>query len=1459
MTLASESPEPTPLQRAVRHRAVNSSRYARLSTEELLLELYRVEKEVNRQTNEFKRAALEARQSRQARQTAESRLRQQKIQLDLQIARAEKFKSAYEKLKSASHVRIARAVSAPMRRARRLGEKPVQIDVATPQLPDKPEPGAQPPVASASKVGLRTREAKSKYFAEGSITDAMQLVGDLTETPQGHDVVFLRQLAGSARLLESLPSVPPRQPNLGYFPKNGRVLYCAHSTGGFNSNGYSTRTAGLVRAMSDGGDVVVVARPGYPWDAKTTSTPGRKTRFEQTIDGTRHVFNPGPSLREDALDLYIQHSVDIIVREATIHRASLIQAASNHVTALPALIAARRLGVPFVYEVRGLWEVTEISNKPHWADTERFRLAARAESLVASEADEVLAITSQVRDELVRRGSSAERITLLPNAADPFEFVPLPPDSAIIKRLGKGPEDIFVGYAGSILEYEGVDLLVQAFALAHQTCPALKLLIVGDGPALPGVRARVSELGLADHAIFTGRVAAGEVPKYLTAMDIVVCPRVSTAVTEMVSPLKPLEAMSAGRAVITSDVAPLRDLIGRDGVRGALFEAGNPRPFADAMTSLGADSERRADMGRAARKWVLENRTWTSMARRVQERHAAVHDRLQYTKSTGKSLNDLTLALVSDEFTRKSIESECRLVLPSLESWKQDLAVEKIDALLIESAWEGNGGSWRGHVGYYDDESFGALKAMVQYCRSRGIPTIFWNKEDPVHFNRFRLTAKLFDHVFTTDGDRIPAYFAHRGQHCRTIGSLPFWAQARLHNPLPVEAGSDQTVAYGGTYYGNRYPQRSAELASLLEALKPFGVSIYDRQANLPDSPYHFPEELRENVRGGLTYAEMLQAYKSHPVHLNVNSVFDSPTMFSRRVVELAACGTPVISGAGRGVTTLFGDLVPTPKNAEETALLGALWMEDERERNNDAWRLHRYAFRAHMAAHRLSYMLRTAGMVVAVPELRSYALEVAKFDESTVGDVLGQTHRPRVVHALAVDGEIGQESLIRLHSAGIQVVSHGTELPDGLARIFLGDASVDCNAAEDLCRASEFTDGPVQLFDGDLNERGLTLWDFRPADRDAPLLKPSAEEDSLPVGVLSLRRAVKANSSVESNREKDRSNIEVLSESRRVLVAGHDLKFAGGIMSWLRDRGHEVVTDVWDDHSRHDVRHSESLLANADVVFCEWSLGNVEWYAANRRHQRLTSRFHSQELFTPHLKRLDVNLVDQTIFVGEFVRQVAVRRFGYDASRTVVVPNAIGVPLQSHDSDERRRHTLGLVGMVPRQKHLDRAVEILARLRETEPKFELRIKGRRPQEFPWMQNRPEELRYYEDLEQRVSEDPRLRGAVHFDAHGNDMADWYARVGVVLSVSDFESFHLTLADGAASGALPVSLEWPGANLIYPEPWLHPNLDAMTRRIADVAVNEDMFADETAAATAFVAKNFKPETVNAALGAAILGG
>lgn len=1385
--------------------------------------------------------------TRQLEREKQSRRNEYKARISLEkrlaseIERANRFKSAYDRLKSHPILRLARAVTAPMKgKPTFLGQTPpFAIRSSNAPAAVHHSPAAVPSQPESVTV---VQKISSMYRREGQIREAKDLLDTLPDSfqPNPSDKVLFDQVSGAARLLAGGVAIPERSIGIGYVPQPGRIMYCAHSTGEFNSNGYSTRTSGLTKALVTlGSDIVVAARPGYPWDAKTHQEPETKNRFESTPEGVKTIYNPGTSWSRLALDEYIHEAADIYAREGMINRPSRIVAASNHVTALPALIAARRLGVPFAYEVRGLWEVTEASGTEGYDQSERFALAVQLETLVATEADHVFAITRQVRDELIRRGVDEEKITLLPNAADIYEFSPMRPEAALATkhRLHNG---ITIGYAGSILAYEGLDLVIRALSELKDGGVSAKFIVVGDGPALTGLKQLTQELKVDDRVEFVGRVPSSVVPRYVEIFDVVVCPRVSSVVTEMVSPLKPLEAMSAGKTVIGSDVAPLADLLGTDGTRGVLFKAGDSSELATTITNLSKDRALREQIGREARQWIRNNRSWEIIA---SEQIVAL-DGISAAKvaSVDQSLSDVTMALISDEFTRTSIEADVKLVLPTPSNWRTLLVDHTIDILLVESAWEGNSGSWSRKIGYYDDEECKDLRELLEYCRSNGIPTVFWNKEDPVHFNRFRKTAKFFDHVFTTDANCLKEYWAHRGSHLKTLASLPFWAQPTLHNPLPTGEVRDSTVAYGGSYYGERFAKRSKELVALLDAAIPYGLKIYDRQFDNAESPYKFPEQLQDFVQGGLDYPDMVKAYKNHAAHINVNSVSDSPTMFSRRIFELAGCGTPFISGPGLEVGGIFGDAIPSSFNKKSAIERLDLWMNDEYSRVAAAWEALRIVYRSHLSVHRLAYILRTSGINVSSAGLPSYVLRVDDLNMNATKRILGQSHLPTAIVTSSDLETAVIEAFARLQ---VEILSKEPDA-DQLFVADYNDMFEDALVAEDLATAIRYSGAnAASINEAILSNKSTSLWALTTEENTA---SDMSRIGHVPAPVVVVQRLPLRN---EVSIELDSTLFPRADEPRNILIAGHDLKFADQIIEGLESAGHNVVIDHWAGHAQHDESLSRQLLLDADVIFCEWSLGNLAWYSKNKLPgQRLVSRFHFQEVITKYPAEVEFDNVDKLIFVGEYLRRTANFKFGIPEALTKVVFNTVDVQGLDRPKTTDARFNLGLVGMVPEHKRLDVALDLLAKLRSQDDRYHLYIKGRRPEEYPWMAARKQEMEFYEAQYNRIENDPSLIGGVTFDEHGSDMQGWYQKIGIALSVSDFESFHYTIADGAASGAVPVSLAWPGADQIYPALWLGNSVEALAQRIQSSNENVDAFRAASNEAKAFAVRAFsKKETLD----------
>ena len=277
------------------------------------------------------------------------------------------------------------------------------------------------------------------------------------------------------------------------------------------------------------------------------------------------------------------------------------------------------------------------------------------------------------------------------------------------------------------------------------------------------------------------------------------------------------------------------------------------------------------------------------------------------------------VAAILDTFTEHSLRYEADLLLLSRKSWRAEIEESRPAFLFVESAFSGNDREWRHLIVGYENLADNPLRELLQYCRSVGIPSVFWNKEDPAHFDHFIEAAREFDIVFTSDADCVPVYRETLG-HDR-VYVLPFAAQPKLHNPSREEGWPSHPVCFAGSWVQYRFPDRADALRFLLDPALPLGLHIFDRNLTRTDlGQYHrFPDRYREAIRGTLPYEEMLTAYRCYELMLNVNTITESPTMFSRRVFESLACGTPVVSSESVGMGRMLGGHVRVTRSMEDT------------------------------------------------------------------------------------------------------------------------------------------------------------------------------------------------------------------------------------------------------------------------------------------------------------------------------------------------------------------------------------------------------------------------------------------------------------------------------------------------------------------------------------------------------------
>jgi glycosyltransferase involved in cell wall biosynthesis len=404
-------------------------------------------------------------------------------------------------------------------------------------------------------------------------------------------------------------------------PAPGRILHVVTDALPTTHAGYTIRTHEIVLAQRAAGlDPHVVTRCGYPVTAGKLD--GRRLVVLDAIPYHRLLPPVLPARADKAADL----GLDLAARLTRKLRPSVLHAASNYANARIALALGRKYGLPVVYEVRGFWEDTWLSRYPDaagLANSELYKANRDLETRSMLESDLVVTLGEAMRDEIVARGVPADKVLIVPNAVSQEFLEPLPDATALRAELGIGAEEYVVGVVTSLVPHEGIGTLLEATRLLADRGVPVRALIVGDGPERAALQRQAAGAGLGAAAIFTGRVAAARVREFHALLDVFVVPRTRDRVCQLVTPLKPIEAMASGLCVVTSEVKALTEII-KPEVTGALTIPQDPVSLADCLEFLFYSPDIRRKLGDNAREWVARDRTWAHHAARYRDAYACL-------------------------------------------------------------------------------------------------------------------------------------------------------------------------------------------------------------------------------------------------------------------------------------------------------------------------------------------------------------------------------------------------------------------------------------------------------------------------------------------------------------------------------------------------------------------------------------------------------------------------------------------------------------------------------------------------------------------------------------------------------------------------------------------------------------------------------------------------------------------
>lgn len=386
-------------------------------------------------------------------------------------------------------------------------------------------------------------------------------------------------------------------------------------------SGYTFRTASILKQQGLRG-----------WETFHLTTPKQGLSEGGSEVAGGWVFHRTPNQGNEGLLSQMRltaRRLDELVREI---RPDILHAHSPVLNALPALRVGKKHGIPVVYEVRAFWEDAAVDHGTTSEGSLRYRLTRALETYALRRADQVTTICEGLRKDISARGIAPDKITVIPNAVDVDSFQ-LRGDADLALRQQLGLEGmIVVGFVGSFYGYEGLDLLVSAAARLLAQRPNLRVLLVGGGPQEANLKAQVAALGIADRVVFTGRVPHADVQNYYDLIDVLAYPRIPIRLTELVTPLKPLEAMAQGRMFVASDVGGHKELV-RHGETGFLFKAGDEQALAASIEEILSKRDVWPKIRTQARYFVEVERTWKGSV----ERYVDVYDRALATH--GRSLS----------------------------------------------------------------------------------------------------------------------------------------------------------------------------------------------------------------------------------------------------------------------------------------------------------------------------------------------------------------------------------------------------------------------------------------------------------------------------------------------------------------------------------------------------------------------------------------------------------------------------------------------------------------------------------------------------------------------------------------------------------------------------------------------------------------------------------------------------
>ena len=397
----------------------------------------------------------------------------------------------------------------------------------------------------------------------------------------------------------------PKRPVNTHRPKT-KVAYVCHTSFPHHTNGYAVRTHNVALHLKKQGlDIHCISRPGYPWDRKD-ALDLHDIKNAIDIDGLEYFHYKTANSGKQPFNDFVESATDTLYEHIKRNQISHILAASNYLNALPAIMAARRAGIPFIYDVRGLWEYSTASKVAGWEETERFNYSRKLETLISSEADTVITISTALKEKLIARGVEKEKIQVALNATEKTDH--LNSKENLRENLGISNKAIVFGFIGTMEKLEGLDNLLFATKSLIEKGHDVFILLVGDGHHTNHLKDLSHDLNMTENVRFIGRVSHKQAKNYYAAIDICVYPRLAESVCQLVPPLKPLEALSHNKRIVVPALKPIIELVGE--AKNVFIVEPNDAETLTCILEKIIDSSSENQIAEEGFDFVLTQRSW---------------------------------------------------------------------------------------------------------------------------------------------------------------------------------------------------------------------------------------------------------------------------------------------------------------------------------------------------------------------------------------------------------------------------------------------------------------------------------------------------------------------------------------------------------------------------------------------------------------------------------------------------------------------------------------------------------------------------------------------------------------------------------------------------------------------------------------------------------------------------------